>query len=342
MNIKIFQKYSLIAQIILWLLWAMLLFLTFIINSSWEKALGRVIVLVPFFMVFVFIHYRFLIDQFAQKEKYWQYLLGVLILVIFFSNLLDYIGNHVLSTGHSGALVFKKNSGRFIVLIFMLTFSGLFKFVELWVQKVGDQAILQNQKLEAELKFLKTQINPHFLFNTLNNIYTLSYMKDDAAAPMVEKLSEIMRYMLYDCKEERVALAKEVTLLQNFVDMQQLKYDNPHNIEFHAEGISSHHTVAPLILINFLENAFKHSDLETNPNGFVHFWMEAKKGEILSITVSNSIRNTKVPNSKSGGIGIENARRQLDINYQQQYTLETDLIEQVFYVNLELPLEIKK
>ena len=117
--------------------------------------------------------------------------------------------------------------------------------------------LLKNQKLEAELNFLKSQINPHFLFNTLNNIYAYAQIGNEKTAPMLERLSAILRFMVYDCSEDRVGFTKELEAIEHLLEIQKMKNSKQQNIYFSQKGVKGYHLIAPLIIVNLIENGHK-------------------------------------------------------------------------------------
>ncbi len=201
------------------------------------------------------------------------------------------------------------------------------------VQKIGQEA----DRAQAELKLLKTQISPHFLFNTLNNIYGLAYLKDDRAALMISKLSQIMRYLLDDCQQQEVFLAKERDLVENYLSLQLLKFKNPLNIDFYHAGIQNVNRITPMILINFVENCFKHSDLDNNPDGWIKITMEVENNALTFVT-ENSFRKEiqKVRDRK--GIGLSNSLKLLEANYPEKHTVDIKETDGVYTLELRLKL----
>lgn len=219
-----------------------------------------------------------------------------------------------------------------VLVLFMLStmFGG---FVQ-WMKDRERESFLQKEKLAGELKFLKTQVNPHFLFNTLNNIYSLAYRQDPNAAPMVATLSKIMRYHLYDGSRERVSLHKEAEMLQDYIALQRLKYGDALHVDFYTEGIGPHHEIAPLILINFIENSFKHGDAASNPGAFVSVTLTVEEGQ-LHFLIENSFQPS---GEKDEGFGLKNAERLLDLAYPGKHVVEVNKAEGIFSVNLRIEL----
>lgn len=177
---------------------------------------------------------------------------------------------------------------------------------------------LSNQKLQAELLLLKSQVSPHFLFNTLNNIYSLSLEKHDHAPIMIEKLSEILRYLIYEGKKEVVLLEKEAHLLKEYIALQLLKkMKGEKQIKLVVEGVEHHHKIAPLLLVNLVENCFKHGDVNYNPDGFLRIVLRVQEN-VLYFKTENSYRQNK----KAIGIGIANIREQLKHHYPHAHQFD--------------------
>ena len=337
MSLLLFKKYSLSLQAIFWSFW----FFIFIINclafELSEYPVLYALIRTTSLAVLVYVNYYVLLPQFFEKKQYWVYgtlLFLSMVLVAYFNYLLSpFLESQIIDNIRLLPIFFLFNS-------IMIGLTSLIRYVNKWLEDVEARANLKNEKLKAELNFLKAQINPHFLFNTLNNIYTLVYMKADNAVEMIEKLSDIMRYMLYDCKEDRVPLRKEVTLLENFIELQQLKQEKRQNICFQYDGVKSEHLIAPLILINFLENAFKYSDLGTNELAFVKVQLRVDESNNLKLSVENTMKEERVKKITNGGIGLSNSKKQLDHNYQN-YELNIQPDGNIFKLNLMIQLEKK-
>lgn len=193
-----------------------------------------------------------------------------------------------------------------------------------FVFKAIDEFFIRQQvtqeKQAAELAFLKSQINPHFLFNTLNNIYSLVYKKADSAPDAVLKLSEMMRYMLYESNEGKVDLAKEIKYLQNFTALQKLRYYGPQFVHFDILGEVDGLHIAPLLLIAFVENAFKHGDVSNAQFPLSIVMMIHQQN--LHLEVKN--RKSRQNKDEEGGIGLQNVKRRLDLLYKDRYSLDIE------------------
>ncbi|RYZ16520.1 MAG: histidine kinase, partial [Chitinophagaceae bacterium] len=191
------------------------------------------------------------------------------------------------------------------------------------------QTELLEQGRVAELAFLRAQVNPHFLFNSLNNIYALSYKNSPRAPEAILKLAELMRYMLYE-KKPLLPLATEWDYVQHFIALQQLRYDYPVAVEIRADGPADAWEVPPYLLIAFVENAFKHGDFQGKP---LSMELTARTNE-LRFGVQNAVgRHQK---DSGGGIGLQNLQRRLELLYPDKHQLHTEEKDGKFTVSLTL------
>jgi Putative regulator of cell autolysis len=224
-------------------------------------------------------------------------------------------------------------------LILAFSVSTAYYFVIEWFRNMQLKAEMKYQQVETELKFLKSQINPHFLFNTLNNIYTLCYLKDDNAAPAVMKLSEMMRYMLHDSNNALIELEQEIQFLRNYLELQRLKKDEAMQMSFEVKGVRGCHKIAPLLLIPFFENCFKHGDIESNPKGWIKAELIVDDVNEMKLTISNSKRLHEVINEKLGHVGLDNVKKRLSLLYEGKYQLNIQDEDNQYHISLILKLD---
>ena len=200
------------------------------------------------------------------------------------------------------------------------------------------QAYLQlnEQKMYTELSVLKHQLNPHFLFNTLNNLYALSIEKSDEAPEVIAKLSEMLDYMLYGCNDKYVSLKKEIELIENYLALEKVRYDERVDIKFDKE-IKTDVKIAPLILLTFIENAFKHGVSQELKKAFIHINMSVEE-EFIKFNIMNSkAKNSIATNKKS--IGLNNVKKQLELLYHNNYSLHIKEDSNSFNLHLKLPIK---
>ena len=202
-------------------------------------------------------------------------------------------------------------------------------------QKEKEAIQLQGARMETELKFLKSQINPHFLFNILNNIYTLTVIKSDKASENLLRLSDMLRYMLYDTNSGKVSLAKEITYLKNYVNLVGLKDSKGLNVTLQLDENYPDFQIAPLLFIPFVENAYKHSKIEDLQKGFIIIQLVVTD-QHLQFTVENSVPNHSYSKDKVGGIGLNNIKKRLNLIYPNRHELVIKTDKGRYFVQLKL------
>jgi LytS/YehU family sensor histidine kinase len=215
--------------------------------------------------------------------------------------------------------------------------STAFKTSQLALKREKEASELKSENLNSELKFLRSQINPHFLFNALNNIYSLSVLKSEKTPDNILKLSDMLRYIIYDCNADKVALEKELNYINNYIDLQKLKDDSITGIELDIEDTDPNCRIAPMILIPFIENAFKHSKIEDVQSGYIRIKIENTENQLL-FNISNSLPKAQYTKDKVGGVGLENVRRRLQLIYPDQHQLSITQTEDSFTVKLIISL----
>jgi sensor histidine kinase YesM len=290
----------------------------------------------------------FLIPRFLTPKKHFQFVMCLLLLMV--GIFILFVGFHeyyhipkYLKTGDTS----EYNSSKIFweKLLSLRTFLGkstiiltptiLLVIVKFYKEQ---QSYLQlnEQKKSNELSTLKHQLNPHFLFNTLNNLYALSINKSDEAPEVIAKLSEMLDYMLYGCNDKYVGLQKEIELIENYLALEKVRYSKRVKIQFN-KNVESNVKIAPLILLTFIENAFKHGVSQELNEAFIDIDI-SKKGKYIHFEISNSIAKNKA-NSNKESIGIANVKKQLELLYLETYTLEINEENNRFNVHLKLPIK---
>ncbi|MDX2246121.1 MAG: histidine kinase [Bacteroidia bacterium] len=225
-------------------------------------------------------------------------------------------------------------------ITYVLIFTSAIKITKYWYNDQQKARELVREKLEAELKFLKSQIHPHFLFNTLNNLYALSLKKSDHAPEVVLRLSGLVNYMLYDASAPKVPLAREIDSIHNYIALEKIRYGNNLDIFFDVTGNISGTQIAPMLLLPFIENGFKHGASDETDDK----WITA------NLNVNNEYLTFKVENGKPGirinprenypgGIGLQNVKRRLELLYPDRHELKIYDEESTFLVVLKIILE---
>jgi two-component system sensor histidine kinase LytS len=202
-----------------------------------------------------------------------------------------------------------------------------------------DGLILDKKQKENELRHLKAQLNPHFLFNTLNNLYGLSVAESKKLPGLMLRLSELLRYSLYDTNQSFVPLKKELDYITNYVELEKIRLSDKTDIKMDVSGSYTDQDIAPLLLIIFIENAFKHFSQAKNRPPFVHIVFRLNN-KLLQLDIKNSIDPdyTEVKGESKGGLGLDNVKQRLDLIYSQNYSLNIIRENDFFDVKLEIEL----
>jgi LytS/YehU family sensor histidine kinase len=292
-----------------------------------------------------YINYTLLIPLLVKEQKrYWIYISSIVVLLlgsVLVKAVLATLNRDIIlsytnqRTGESTVMEITQyvvtaifSSGFFIVV------SSLLKFAIDWFANERIQRNLEREKKDMELQFLKSQLNPHFLFNSLNNIYSLAYQKSDKTADAILKLSEIMRYMIYESNDSWVSLRKEIDYVNSFIELQKLRFKDGAAVQLTLNGQIDNQQIVPLILISFVENAFKHG-VANDPLDPIKINIIANQ-KILHFSLTN--RKNKSNKDVMGGVGLTNVERRLQLLYPERYKL--NIVNSDTHYTLELMLDL--
>ena len=248
-----------------------------------------------------------------------------------------YITPHIYNVKVSHQPLFNLRSTliSFLELGFVAGLAIALKSLRTQLQGKEREKNLLKEKLETELKFLRNQMNPHFLMNTLNNIYALARKKSDDTEEVVMKFSELLRFILYESSGQFILLTDEVKVIEDYIDLETIRYNNRLSVSFTKETDHHSYQITPLILLSFVENAFKHGISESRFESFVHIEMKVKNGR-LEFSIKNTNENGGSA-SPVNNIGLNNVRRQLELTYRE-YDLTVANKDNIFQVNLQINL----
>ena len=298
------------------------------------------IVNVLFYGIIVYVNIFYLFPKFMNTGKISTYLTLLFASVLMITPLktLTFYGIDAVDT--TMAIFMEKNIKRyFLSIFFMACASSIYKIINDWAQQRREKVDLQRQTLRSELNFLRSQINPHFLFNTLNSLYALTLKKSDKAPEIVLRLSEMMRYMLYECNERYVPLEKEINYIENYLELEKIRHKGKCDISFDMIGEVGNQTIAPLLFIPFIENSFKHGLNSQIIDGYVDIIMNIKDESInMNIKNSKSQSKPKAPSKISGGVGLVNVKRRLNLLYADEYQLNIKDNPNEYAVNIDINL----
>lgn len=331
----------------------------------WVVAIGNPlkaassIILFPFYIKFgfyvifqaaaVYFNLYYLIPKYLEKGKYAVYI-SLLVLTIG-ATACAIVGGYYLCAAVSGK-TFETlfGPGDYCFLHFFgsalpstlasMTLAMSIKLTRNWLQTKRRQQLLEKEKLETELNFLKNQFNPHFLFNTINSIFFLIHKNPDVASASLAKFSELLRYQLYECNDKQIALSKEIGYLENSIELEKLRLNSNVEVTFNfGHQPMSHLSIAPFILMTFVENAFKHVSKHAGAPNWIRIALQLD-GSLLAFTVANSSAADEysVPVIDYGGIGLKNVQRRLDLVYPGQYELDILRDTGSFEIRLQLQL----
>lgn len=309
-----------------------------------------------FYVVFqavgVYFNLYYLIPIFLEKGRYFEYIVYVFTTIVATAFLII-PGYYVAAWWNQ--LPFEELFGlaptEFLTLVktnsfpstaASMTLAMSIKLTKNWMAAQRQAQVLEKEKLETELKFLKSQFNPHFLFNTINSIFVLIHKNPDRASESLAKFSNLMRYQLYDCNEQRIPLQQELNYLENFIELEELRQEANFEISTNLERkIGNNWMIAPFILMPFVENAFKHvSQFQDAPN-WINIHLSLQDDQLL-FSVKNSV-SEQFKGAKEvvtyGGLGLKNVQRRLDLLYKDQHQLTIQSKQNQYEVQLQLNLQ---
>ncbi len=303
--------------------------------------------LVEFFLhiLLVYANIYFFIPFFLVPKKYSKYV--CLILISLFGNYLARTGlNYLLVTknmwpeaeGVKDPFTFNHVIAVTLGELYVLALATAIKLTVDWINQKTRIDKLKKEHLEGELNFLKAQIQPHFFFNTLNNLYSLTLEKSKKASDVVLKLSDIMQYVIYDIKDPEISLLNEINYIQNYIDLESLRCHENALINIKIKGNINDVKVPPLIFLSYIENCFKHGN-KNNDKFYVYIRFEKTNHNSLVFILENSYDLTKTNNETlKKGVGNCNSKRRLDLIFEKNYQLKISEENNVYKVYIEIPL----
>jgi len=323
--------------------WSILFLLFTVVEGSKGNMLITIkkeIINIGFFALIVYLNIVYIFPKYVENKNLFGHLLTLFVIALLITPIKTLIIFFLHNNDPQAQATLLKNQ----LYIFFSTFlvglsSSIYSIFREWLRSQREKQELQKQTLTSELRFLKSQINPHFLFNTLNNLYALTLKKSDLAPEIVLKLSEMMRYMLYECNERRVPLSKEVNYLKNYLELEKLRQGKNIKTNLIVQGEIGSQMIAPLMFIPFVENSFKHGISNSISEGYVNIEILISDQDIQINIAKSKITSLSPPNKiKSGGIGLVNIRRRLNLIYPEEYILDIQDSPNEYRVELGLTL----
>lgn len=307
------------------------------------KAYSTALIFFPGFMMVVYPLLYFLIPQFLVKQKFLPFFLG-----FFLTLCLASLNTYFLNAGFTFKDDFRgfdprvgKNIVPYIHIAGLATALKMVKFLFLEQRRTQTATSDRNK---AELEFLKAQVQPHFLFNTMNNLFAHTLKNSPNASGIVERLSDLLRFMIYDSSEDVILLEQEISLLKNYTSLESLRYGDELKLSFHINGDIENQQIAPLILLPLVENSFKHGTSQQTEHKWITIQIRME-GDIMHFNIQNSYDPNYTPTKIKGkktGIGLANVQKRLSLLYFNKHQLVINKLNGVFEVNLAITLHSAK
>jgi len=315
-------------------------------NFNWH-GLARFFTHLPLVVILFYLNYFILIPRLFTTGKYWWYAICVVLILIlmgFLHELIDHLVKIDLQEHISHRL--PRGPRPYRLISFFGVFNGLIALAVSTSVRITNELVknekqrkeLENQRLQSELSFLKSQVNPHFLFNTLNNIYSLSLGRSERAPEAIMKLSQLLRYMLYETDDKNVSLDKEIAHIEDYIALQRMRLTDDVKVTLDKKGNLEGKHIEPLLLIPFVENAFKHGIHPKYPS-FINISVSIE-GDVFLFKVVNSVVPLAAaqPKDKNSGIGLNNVAKRLNLLYPDRFELDTKITEKEYAVSLKINL----
>ena len=361
-NIKTIKQEQWVLFFVHLSVWLMLFVAFSLFSLRRNESMPVFIVLLYFYgFVLFYLNYFFLTPHYLLPKKYFTFSISILVIVLFsllavdplirqlsvhdfvrkepsefnaLSLFDDFQGNRPTDNKFFGPMMLP---GMFFLLFTFLTFSSSVRIFQKLKREEDINRQYQHEKLNAELMLLRQQVNPHFLFNSLNNIHSLANRKSDLTSEAIMKLSAILRYMLSENPNTEIPLSREIALIENYIDLQKLWMKNEIKVDFVVDNLTGNYYIEPFILNPLVENAFKYGALPgTESIISIHLKMI---DDWLHVKISNPIVRSKLSSDGSMGIGVNNVIRRLELCYPGNYKLENDRIENIYQINLSMKLK---
>jgi two-component system, LytTR family, sensor kinase len=331
------KSYTVLIHILVWM--AFLLVPLIFIESATGRERFMMMGWFQQLLMAAYFYYNFswLIPRFLLRKQIWPYFLMLLLGLLAISgiNVLFALATSGLIEHHHPFNFWRTAFFPFYPAVMAFALSSSVRITMEWFKNERQKKEMEAEKLSSELAFLKSQVNPHFLFNILNNICSLARKKSDETENAIIKLSQIMRYMLQDSKDEKVSLEKEMEYLQSYIELQRLRLPDAVKIDFTTEGRPELFSIEPLLLIPFVENAFKHG-VSYQDSSEIRIRLLCR-GQMLYFSVENHIAKHQGGAIEQGsGIGLKNVMRRLELLYPGRHQLRIDDDGNQYKVELEI------
>jgi len=310
-------------------LWGLYLLSEFLANlyhypeGAYGQLLRDTLLSLPILMGATYLIAYFLVPRYLRRRKLWLFTGFTLLVavVVFWSRVYWLAGINYLENGQFQTFPPSKILKNVIRDYSIIALGVCLKIIDDWYRKDRLARQLQRAKMEAELQLLRGQLHPHFLFNTLNNLYGLALRRSDRTAGGIHRLSQMLDYLLYSSKQETVSLQREIDFLKDYLALERLRYGDRLQVQLHFPENIPDLSIAPLLFLPFVENAFKHGGKNREGRFQIEASLEVKKRRKLVFTLKNTVNPGSAAAKKQGGIGLKNIRQRLDHLYPNRHSL---------------------
>lgn len=338
------QSVRIVTHVIFWLTyWTVYaLLMSFTGKDSFFFFFYETTMFIPIDMSATYFTIYFLMPRFLYARRYIAFLLYFTLSTIVTIFLVQSVHYYLYLPWLHPEHAFKFNFFQFNYYYFMIStnsvviFAAAIKLTKHWYNEQNLKKQLEKQNLISELALLRSQINPHFLFNTLNNIDSLIHLNQEMASVAIMKLSDILRYMLYEANADKVSLEKEIQYINSLIDLHSIRFTKKDFIKFDIKGNYKNVMISPMLFVPFVENAIKHGDKNAHPPG-IKIELLVTENEI-TFMIENYIGN-HINKDETGGIGLLNVRRRLELLFTNKYNLDIKQQGQKYIVKLKLLIQ---
>ncbi len=335
----------LLRHVLYWLAW--LLFYG-VVNSGYHDEpittwIMVELVIMPTKMLYTYTVIYLLLPRYLIQKSYTPFIFWAIVLATLGGVLLRLVDVFVIGPAifgeplYSNTLFTPKFFYKVLDLIYVASLPAIIKLVQRYIQQEKQQQELVSEKLGAELQLLRNQLQPHFLFNTLNNLYGMVLSQHPRAGEVVMRLSNMMSYMLYDGNGPDIALDQEVEQLRNYIELEKIRYGERLEVSFETGGIGAEHRIPPLLLVAFWENAFKHGPARDDQPCWISGHLSVADNQLQFVLENSVTESATSEHSPKGGIGLTNVRKRLALVYPDRHDLKIEKGD-TFTVNLKIDL----
>lgn len=343
MYVKMINRLSrqrVLMHVLFWLAVTFFFFHVFRRDDDFQTLLNN-LGFMPGHMFFAYSLNYFIFPRYVLKGRIASAVIGILIallIALLYLRLIDIYLLHYSTYGDQWTLWIRHSMARAIVALFSVGWIAVtIKLVKRWYGEKEVQQKLEKEKLLVELQLLKSQLHPHFLFNTLNSLYSLTLEGSMQAPQTVLKLSDLLRYILYECNSAQVSLAKEVESITNYIELEKTRFAERLDLSISFTGDIDSKTIAPLLLLPFVENSIKHGISEQLEKSWIHLQLHVEE-DTLTFRLINSQENPQSSDHQTHGLGLQNVQRRLNLLYPGQHTLKLTSEEDTYQVTLTIRL----